>query len=117
MLVLQNLDLAADQIAVSVKAIGCMAVEHDLWFCTDQYWLRIFLGVAFFRFRGQVTGQHPVPFIAIIGMHMGRFRRLRTDQLPLLQRVAGIGVSMYFLRSPFHHGIAAVGMLMGFDLW
>ena len=54
--------------------------------------------------------------VAVIRMHMGRFRRFRTDQFAALHGVAIIRMGMYFGCVCFRHGIAASGVLMGLDL-
>ena len=152
-LVLQNLDFAADQIAVSVKAVGRVTVEDDLRFRADQHRLSVFR-----RIRGQVADQRLYLLVALVGvlvyrllcvaarqfprcliaafgmlmifftdqsrrfcvavirMHMGRFRRFRTDQFAALHGVAIIRMGMYFGCVCFRHGIAASGVLMGLDL-
>ena len=53
--------------------------------------------------------------VAVIRMHMGRFRRFRTDQFATLHGVAIVRMGMYF-GGCFWHGIAASGVLMGLDL-
>ena len=162
-LMLQNLDFAADQIAVIIIAarvlrgfIGLVGVENDFFLLTDQ--LRFGRFCFFRRFGGQLADQRLYLLVALVGvlvyrllcvaarqfprcliaafgmlmifftdqsrrfcvavirMHMGRFRRFRTDQFAALHGVAIIRMGMYFGCVCFRHGIAASGVLMGLDL-
>ena len=162
-LMLQNLDFAADQIAVIIIAarvlrgfIGLVGVENDFFLPTDQ--LRFGRFCFFRRFGGQLADQRLYLLVALVGvlvyrllcvaarqfprcriaafgmlmifftdqsrrfcvavirMHMGRFRRFRTDQFAALHGVVIIRMGMYFGCVCFQHGIAASGVLMGLDL-
>ena len=162
-LMLQNLDFAADQIAVIIIAarvlrgfIGLVGVENDFFLLTDQlrfgrfcffrrfggkladqrlYLLVALVGVLVYRLLCVAARQFPRCLIAAFGMlmifftdqsrrfcvavirmHMGRFRRFRTDQFAALHGVAIIRMGMYFGCVCFRHGIAASGVLMGLDL-
>ena len=65
-LMLQHLDFAADQIAVSVIALRCVLVKNDLRFLANQHRLSIFLRNAYYRFGGQIRVRNLFPFITVI---------------------------------------------------
>ena len=129
-LMLQNLDFAADQIARFLQAASGVFVEKDFRFSADQHRFRCNLG----WFGGQVTSQHLIPCIAVIAVLVPitllqaayqsagfrvaiiRMHMLCTSQFVALHGVAIIRMGMYFGRVCFRHGIAASGVLMGLDL-
>ena len=63
-LMLQNLDFAADQIARFLQAVSGVFVEKDFRFSADRHRFRCNLG----WFGGQVTSQHLIPCIAVIAV-------------------------------------------------
>ena len=129
-LMLQNLDFAADQIARFLQAASGVFVEKDFRFSADQHRFRCNLG----WFGGQVTSQHLIPCIAVIAVLVPitllqaayqsagfrvaiiRMHMLCTSQFVALHGVAIIRMGMYFGRVCFRYGIAASGVLMGLDL-
>ena len=129
-LMFQNLDFAADQIARFLQAASGVFVEKDFRFSADQHRFRCNLG----WFGGQVTSQHLIPCIAVIAVLVPitllqaayqsagfrvaiiRMHMLCTSQFVTLHGVAIIRMGMYFGCVCFRHGIAASGVLMGLDL-
>ena len=123
-LMLQNLDFAADQIARFLQAASGVFVEKDFRFSADQHRFRCNLG----WFGGQVTSQHLIPCIAVIavlvlitllqaayqsaGFRVAiiRMHMLCTSQFVALHDVARICMDMGFFC--FRYGIAAVRMRM-----
>ena len=123
-LMLQNLDFAADQIARFLQAASGVFVEKDFRFSADQHRFRCNLG----WFGGQVTSQHLIPCIAVIAVLVPitllqaayqsagfrvaiiRMHMLCTSQFAALHDVARICMDMGFFC--FRYGIAAVRMRM-----